>query len=401
MTRKEFIKYCKAIGIGLPVFLTLESCTDDEVSVTAPEFEVNFSGKVIIIGAGAAGLTAGYLLQRENIDFQILEASSVYGGRLKRADNFVDFPIDLGAEWIHTEPSILAEILTNPNIEANIDFITYNPQTISVWKNGKLKKNNWASNFYSEYKFKSTTWYGFFENYIVPDISDKIILNQPVTEIDYSTDMVNIKTNDGSVFEADKVLVTVPVKTLQDEYMDFIPSLPAEKISAINSIKMGDGLKAFIEFRERFYPDILNFGGLLTGNESDEKIFYDAAFRKDSDKNVLGLFTIGKPAGVYAALDTEQQVIDTIIGELDEIFDGKASENYINHVIQNWSKEPFIGGSYSTEFKNSRTGTMNTISEPVDNKIYFAGEALSDENQSTVHGASETAYSTVEVILKD
>ena len=35
----------------------------------------NFEGKVIIIGAGASGLAAAKILQRNNIDYLILEAS--------------------------------------------------------------------------------------------------------------------------------------------------------------------------------------------------------------------------------------------------------------------------------------------------------------------------------------
>ena len=67
----------------------------------------NFEGKVIIIGAGAAGLAAAKILQRNNIDYLILEASNRYGGRLKENKTLADFPIDLGAEWIHHLPTVL------------------------------------------------------------------------------------------------------------------------------------------------------------------------------------------------------------------------------------------------------------------------------------------------------
>ena len=401
MNRNEFIKQCMVLGAGLPFLLSLSSCGKEEISIDVPQFEINFSGKVIIVGAGAAGLTAGYLLHRNNIDFQIIEASSVYGGRVKRADDFADFPIDLGGEWIHAEPSILAELISDPNIEGNIDFVTYNPQTIYNWKNNKLKKKNWASNFYSEYKFKSTTWFGFFEKYIAVDILDKIVYNQPVSEIDYSGDKVSVKTADNSVFEADKVLVTAPVKILQNNFINFIPSLPNDKNEAINSIFMGDGIKVFIEFKERFYPDILLIGGLISALAEDDKIYYDAAFRKDSNSHILGLFAIGDNAAPFTSLNSDEEIIDKIIKELDEIFEGKASENYVKHIIQNWTKEPFIGGSYSTDFDNSPTETMNIISEPLDKKLYFAGEALSSENQATVHGACESAYNMVEIMLKN
>lgn len=398
MTREEFIKNSLALGIGLP-FLTnlLASCGDDGIDV--PQLQTDFSGKVIIIGAGAAGLAAGYLLQRYNVDFEIIEASSDYGGRVKRATDFADFPIDIGAEWIHTSPSVLADIIDDPSVNASIDFVTFNPQTFEVWDGEKLKTRNLASNFYSEYKFKNTTWYGFFEQYIVPSFEDKIVLNKPIVDIDYSGDKVVLTAMDNDTFEADKVLVTAPIKILQQDTISFTPSLPAAKIAAINSISMGDGLKVFIEFRERFYPDMLLFGALLDALSEDDKIFYDAAFRKDASRNVMGLFTINSNAAAYTNLGSDQEIIDKILSELDEIFDGKASQNYIQHIVQNWSAAPYIQGSYSNDFSNDQEDTVNTIKDPVDNKIFFAGEALSIDNQATVHGACESGYAAVGMIL--
>ncbi len=399
MTREEFIKKSLVLGLGLPFFtMSLESCGADS-KISIPTIETNFSGKVLIIGAGAAGLSAGYFLNRYNIDFQIIEASAVYGGRVKRASNFVDFPIDLGAEWIHTSPSVLSEIIDDSTVNANIDFITYNPKTFSVWKNGELKPRNFVSNFYSEYKFKDTTWYGFFEKYIVSDFLDKIVYNEPITQIDYSFNKVILQSLNGNSYEADKVLITVPMKVLQSRIINFMPALPVEKTNAIDSIYIGDGLKVFIEFSKNFYPDILGIGGLLESLASADKIFYDAAFRKDADANVMGLFSINDRASEYTSLATEQEIIDKIMSELDEIFDGQASKYYVKHLIQNWSKEPYILGAYSYTFNEDQEETVNTILKPLDDKIYFAGEALSVDNQATVHGACQSAYATVEKLL--
>ncbi|MCP3932967.1 MAG: FAD-dependent oxidoreductase [Bacteroidetes bacterium] len=398
MTRKEFLKNCTAMGMGIPFLsLLLDSCSKEDIILET--FDHNFSGKVIVIGAGAAGLTAGYLLDRHNIDFEILEASSVIGGRLKRADNFADFPIDLGAEWVHGDPTIPAQLISDPNVNASIDIITYSPETIYNWNNNKLRKQNWASNFYSDYKFKSTSWFGFFEKYIAAGISDKIVLNSPVKEIDYTDDKVFVKNTNNTIFEADKVLVTVPITILQNGSIDFIPALPSEKIDAINNVDMPDGMKVFMEFSEKFYPDLLFPGPLIKEARSQDKIFYDAAFGKDSNKNILALFTVGERASVYTDLASEDAIINKILGELDEIFDGKASQTYIKHVIQNWSKEPYIQGSYAFEFFESEKATIDTLLQPVENKLYFAGDALSHDNGSTVQGAGETAYDVVERML--
>ena len=60
---------------------------------------------VIILGAGAAGLTAGYDLHYSGVSYTILEASDRLGGRLQKLEGFASFPIDIGGEWIHLEPA--------------------------------------------------------------------------------------------------------------------------------------------------------------------------------------------------------------------------------------------------------------------------------------------------------
>ncbi len=398
MNRKDFIKKSLSFGIGLPLLsMLLTSCDDD--SALVPSLQTDFSGKVIVIGAGAAGLSAGYLLNRLNIDFQIIEAASGFGGRVKRADDFVDFPIDIGAEWIHTSPSILADILDDPSVDASIDFITYNPQTFRTWNNGKLRSHNYARHFYSEYKFKRTTWYGFFEQHMVPQIADRIVYNQPIVRVDTSADGVVLTSSDNTTYTADKVILTIPIKVLQGDLVAFTPALPQATTNAIDSIFMGDGLKVFIEFRERFYPDILFIGGLLANLSNDSFVFYDAAFRKDSNRHVLGLFSINEDAGQYTQLGSDAAIFQKVLADLDEIFDGKASQHYVQHVVQNWSNEPYVQGAYSYTFENDQEDTVAALQEPVLGKLFFAGEALSIDNQATVHGACESGFDAVERAL--
>lgn len=92
MTRSEFVKMCGILGITLPLYSHVSTA-----SSLIPQPPVKFKGKVLIIGAGAAGLSAAYLLKQQGIGFQILEASGSYGGRIKHNRDFVDFPIPLGA----------------------------------------------------------------------------------------------------------------------------------------------------------------------------------------------------------------------------------------------------------------------------------------------------------------
>ncbi len=398
MDRKEFIKTCSALGLGAYLFPSLlTGCSPEEDSY--PEFDVNFSGKVLIVGAGAAGITAGYVLNQYGIDFEIIEAAPVYGGRVKEISGFADFPIDLGGEWIHTDATILSTLINDSSVDAKIDIINYSPETLYLWNNNKLKKRNFFSNFYGELKFKSTTWFSFFDNYMMPAIGNRITLNSPVTAIDYSTDKVRVTNTNNDIFEGDRLILTVPLTILKQNRIDFTPALPASKIAALDEIYMPDGIKVFMEFSERFYPDITYEGGLadvINGDEG-EKIYYDAAFGKDTNRNILGLFSVGSPSTRYTSIATDEELVQYILNELDEMFDGKASRHYIKHVTQNWSKEPYIGGSY-THGDNSSAAPI--LKESLDGKVYFAGETYAPEDYATVHGAAQSAYVAVEQILK-
>lgn len=206
-------------------------------------------------------------------------------------------------------------------------------------------------------------------------------------------------TVNGVEYTSDKVLVTVPIKVLQSNMINFTPSLSAAKINAINSISMGAGLKAFIEFEKKFYADITIEGKLFEAISTDDKVYYDAAFRKGSDLNVLGLFTINEKAERFTSLENDEQIIAAIISELDGMYGGQASQHYKNHIIQNWSRELYILGSCSYDFDGSQSGIVESIIEPVHNQIYFAGEALSIDSQATVQGACESGMEVVEMMI--
>ena len=118
MDRRKFLEQTTLLSIGgllLPSAL-LSSCRPDTL------FEgPSFKGKVLIIGAGAAGLYAGYILKSKGIDFQILEAAPNYGGRLGKLTGFANFPIDLGAQWMHGKNSIVGDLVGKSDTKITLD----------------------------------------------------------------------------------------------------------------------------------------------------------------------------------------------------------------------------------------------------------------------------------------
>ena len=365
MTRKEFVKMCGILGGGLPLHSLLSSCNNDDGN------ETKYSGKVIIIGAGAGGLSAGYLLKQKGIDFEILEASSIYGGRMKINNDFADFPIPLGAEWLETSEGIFQEIVNDSTIAVSVATVRDNPDR----------------------KFVNSSWFNFFEEYIVPSIAEKIRYNTIVGSIDYSQDQIIASTQKGE-YLADKVIVSVPLKILKDGDIEFLPILPQSKLDAIENSTIWEGFKAFFEFSERFYDDEYEFK--INPSTDGEKIYYNAAYGQNTTKNIIGLFVVGKPALEFTSL-TDEELKDFILNELDEIYSNQATSHYIKHITQNWDNEPFIKAGYMTD--NADSNTVRKLGESIAGKIYFAGGAYTKGNDwVSVHAAAQSAKSVIEEI---
>ena len=61
------------------------------------------SGKkrIVVIGAGLAGLAAARELQKRGHEVVIVEARDRIGGRIWTSTQWPDMPLDFGATWIH------------------------------------------------------------------------------------------------------------------------------------------------------------------------------------------------------------------------------------------------------------------------------------------------------------
>lgn len=365
MKRTEFVRMCTLFGISIPLQASLVSCNKWDST------NKMFSGKVMIIGAGAGGLAAGYLLKQQGIDFEIVEASAVYGGRMKINTEFADFPIPLGAEWLETGTSIFKEIVNDASVSVNIDTIVDAPDR----------------------KFVNSSWFNFFEQYIVPSIADRITFNTIVTSIDYTGEQIEVTTQNGNHI-ADKVILSVPLKILQDGDISFLPNLPQDKIDAIRSTTIWEGFKAFFEFSEKFYDDDYEFDSIPA--KDGEKIYYNASYGQNTTKNILGLFVVGKPALDFTSLSGDS-LRDFILNELDGIYSNQATPNYIKHLTQDWDKEPFIKAGYMAD--NANEGTVKKLGKSVADKIYFAGGAYTNgDDWVSVHAAAQSAKASIREI---
>lgn len=385
MTRQEFLKMAGIIGFSLPFQSVLSSCDDGST---------DFSGKVIVIGAGAAGLLSAYLLKQQGIECTILEASAVHGGRLKRTVDFADFPIPLGAEWLHTGTEVFEEIVNDSTVAVNVNTVGYNTSdSYGVWEDGALTLDEIGTS--EDRKFVNSTWFDFFETYIVPSVASSITYNAIVKSIDYSGEQILVNTANEEL-TADKVIITVPLKILQAGDIAFTPQLPSDKQTAIDEASVWEGLKVFFEFSQQFYPTVLDVA--VTPETDGEKVYFDAAYGQNTTKHILGFFVIGKPALPLISM-TDNDLKNYILNELDTIFSNQATPSYVKHVVQNWSTEPFIKGAYLNDYEEP--ARVKKLAASVASKLYFAGEAYtSGDDWGGAHAAAQSAQDAVLEVLK-
>src|SRR4029077_5517872 len=72
----------------------------------------NMKTKVAIIGAGPAGLTAGYLLSKESVDVVVLEADPVYVGGISRTVTYKGFHFDIGGHRFFSKSKAVEDLWT-------------------------------------------------------------------------------------------------------------------------------------------------------------------------------------------------------------------------------------------------------------------------------------------------
>jgi monoamine oxidase len=267
--------------------------------------------------------------------------------------------------------------------DSNADYALYQGTQLSISDIGVE----------NDQKFINSSWLDFFKQYVVPSIEDKMEFNKVVTAIDYSNDEIIVQTATQE-YTANKVIVTRPVKLLQNQAIAFSPVLPTNKMQAINEVVVWDGCKAFIEFSEKFYPAYTLFDVPLT---QGDKAYYDAAYGQNTNQNILGLYAVGVGTLPYVQL-SDAELISYLLDELDGIFNGQASATYVKHIFQNWNEEPFANGAFLNYNENSQR--INTLSESVDNKLFFAGDAYTNGTDfSSVHSAARSAKAAVEELV--
>ncbi len=202
-------------------------------------------------------------------------------------------------------------------------------------------------------------------------------LNTPITAINYASDPIILTAKDGTTYEANKVIVTVPVSMLKNNSISFTPGLPASMTGSLAKLGMGASMRAVLEFKKNFWGET---AGFIFGS-SNMPEYFSMGLGRSKLNTTLSVTVSGNKAVQYSALG--DGVIDAILADLDLIYAGQGSllirqdiatlKNIF--VREDWTKIDYILGGYSYPLPGASMADRKAIGQPVNSKLFFAGEA--------------------------
>jgi monoamine oxidase len=415
---------------------------------------------VAIIGAGAAGLAAASRLHQRGVDVLLLEARERVGGRAYTLQSYDgSFPIELGAEFIHGSARATIELM-NACGESAIE-IWYNGFQLSngrlvpdsdTWEAAErlLQRVDLLGEDHSVERFlqslaraevseeqvdgvralvegfdaavtsdasiigiarewrsgandtsgRPVNGYAPVMQYLARIVNERTFLRTRVDSIEWSGKDVRIsatRSGESLAVRAQQAIITVPIGVLRNGLLSFNPPLPQQKQSAINAIAMGPVIKVVLDFRSAFWERVEN------GR------YRDAGFFRAPACALRTLWTrvpqrtplMVAWAGGGAAQRIIEKGLDPIEAALDAcqaLFpDADVRAHMRNAYYHDWQADPFACGAYS--FLRVGAGdARERLAEPLENRLFFAGEATWSNDAGTVAGALESGYRAAEQI---
>nr|XP_017239472.1 PREDICTED: lysine-specific histone demethylase 1 homolog 3-like [Daucus carota subsp. sativus] len=224
-----------------------------------------------------------------------------------------------------------------------------------------------------------------------------IQLNHVVTSVTYHTedvmtngdkhDKVKVSTSNGRDFFGDAVLITVPLGCLKKESIKFAPPLPPWKQLSIQRLGFGVLNKVILEFPEVFWDDSVDyFGATSDATDKRGRCFMFWNVRKTVGAPVLIALLVGRAALDGQDMSSSDHVNHALV-VLRKLFGVSVVPDPVASVVTDWGRDPYSYGAYSYVAIGASGEDYDILGSPVENCLFFAGEATCKEHPDTVGGA--------------
>lgn len=405
----------------------------------------NSDTEVVIIGGGAAGIAAGRRLAKAAIECLLVEARPRLGGRAWTVADRSGCALDLGCGWLHSadrnpwvkiaegqgrsidkspppwqKPALpngfplaeqqdfaKAQHAFYARLQAAAQSDPDRPAGAFLDPGGRWNKlidavftyitgaelKRVSARDFDNYADNNVNWRlpdGFGAAIAAYGDGLPVVLDCPVLQIDRHARRLKIETAKGAI-SADQAIVTLPSALIADKEFLFAPALP-EKTEAARGLPLGLNDKLFLKLdkAEEFAPDTRLFGHTdRTGTAS----YHFRPFGRPQIEAYFG----GRLAAELEA-GGERAFFDFAVSELKR----QLGRDFIRRVkpmhIHRWGVDPYARGSYSYALPG-KAGCRARLAAPVDERLFFAGEACSADDFSTAHGGFLTGVSAAEQVI--
>jgi monoamine oxidase len=208
-----------------------------------------------------------------------------------------------------------------------------------------------------------------------------ISLSTPVTAIDYGGSGVKLTTPSGTV-EARAVIVTIPMGVLASGTPSFSPALPDPYASTIQRLRMNLDEKIWLGFSENVFGDTVD-NTLATPyvdtiNTSPAQIRYVG-------QNLAMVLVNNGLASQLAGQGQDAMIQYALHDVVDVMFPGAAAK-FTGGVASSWTYDPYSRGAFTGAMVGA-VPLRTALSTPLANRVFFAGEAASLVQHSSLPGA--------------
>jgi len=226
----------------------------------------------------------------------------------------------------------------------------------------------------------------------IKDRGNQIFLSRVVKNISWQKGRAVVNTVNNEQFFASKVLVTIPLGLWQAEenegHIFFTPELAAKK-QAAQKMGFGTVTKIILQFQDQFWeekiPTKLKDAGFIFSDA-----FIPTWWSQHPTKNGMLTGWLAGPKAMELKNATEGEILQKGLQSLSYIFGVDKTfieKKLVAHCIVNWAEEPYTFGAYSYATLDTHWA-KKILSDPVEETLYFAGEALYNGTETgTVEGA--------------
>ncbi|XP_038045962.1 polyamine oxidase 7-like [Patiria miniata] len=214
-------------------------------------------------------------------------------------------------------------------------------------------------------------------------------LNRKVVSIDYRNDAsVVVTCEDGTRYISEYVLITFSIGVLQNNLIQFIPSLPEWKDVEIKKFQMAAYTNIYVSFPSKFWDDS---EWILYASE--RRGYFPLFLNYQAD----GLFPSGTPMMLVTVAGDESRRVEaqpseTTKAEIQQVLRdmyGDSIPEATDILVTDWSQNPLTKGSYSNVPVEVPTKCRQKLQSRV-GRLFFGGEATSDDLNGYIAGGLDS-----------